>query len=641
MSATDGAHILIVDDTLKNIQLLGTILRERNYQISVAQNGKQALQIAGGDAALPDLILLDVMMPEMDGFETCERLKADPKTRDIPVIFLTARVESDDIVRGFELGAVDYVTKPFNQVELLRRVSTHLELKAAREAAIAANRAKSAFLANMSHEIRTPMNSILGFAEILNSIVEDTQAREYLNSIQASGRTLLTLINDILDLSKVEAGKLDMEYTAVNVRSVFYDMSQVFAQKVDEIGLEFRSDIHPDLPEALMLDEVRLRQCLINLIGNAVKFTDEGHITLSVRSEASECVNRVDLHIVVEDTGIGIPADQIDRIFEAFEQTVGQSYTKYGGTGLGLGIVKGLVEMMNGEIMVESEEGEGSTFRITLREVALASADDLDTEKESAVDTDSVSFAPATVLVTDDVADNRNLVIGYLQGYDLAVLEAENGAEAVQAARRHRPDLVIMDIKMPVMDGFKATRILKADAELRAIPVIAVTASGMGESKQQVSQAFDGYLIKPVSRGELIAALAQFLHHTKVESDSEPAESPVTVDAVDTWSPESMDADTVARLPGLVEILEGEQQATWEGLRGALVIDKLETFADRIRKLGEEYGYPPLASWGERLMQQAEMFDLDGLPKTLEGFPNMIGEIQALVAEGRVAGDST
>ncbi len=385
-----------------------------------------------------------------------------------------------------------------------------------REAAEAANRAKSEFLASMSHEIRTPMNSVLGFTEILKTRIADPELSNYLESVHAGGKSLLKLINDILDLSKVEAGKLKPEYTAVSPKDIFDEMLIVFGQKIKEKGLELITDIPPELPEALLLDEIRLRQILINLIGNAVKFTEAGYIKLSANYRYPDDIHHSTLDFIfsVEDTGRGIPEDQLDSIFEAFYQVKEQKFSQFGGTGLGLAITSRLIEMMDGEISVISELGKGSVFNIILKNVEVASAEALKSQRQKQIDFTSVQFEKSTILVADDIEYNRKLMKCFFEDYDFTMVEAENGMEVIEKAREYHPQLILLDMKMPETDGYETAGFLKKDEALKDIPVIAVTASAMKDDECAIDSLCDSHLKKPVSRTDLISEVMKFLPHT-------------------------------------------------------------------------------------------------------------------------------
>jgi signal transduction histidine kinase/DNA-binding response OmpR family regulator len=502
-------------------------------------------------------------------------------------------------------------------------------LQAAREAE-RANRSKSAFLANMSHEIRTPMNAILGFTDILTGLVQDRQQRAYLKSIQTSGKSLLTLINDILDLSKVEAGRLELIYSAVNLPELCAEMETLFSQKLSEKNLEFVLDIDPGLPAALIVDEVRLRQILINLIGNAVKFTDEGSVRLAVRCEYPDAAKSTpDLVIEVADSGIGIPAEQQTSIFGAFEQRSGQNSDRYGGTGLGLAICKRLVELMGGEIQLDSREGQGSCFRVRLHKTRVGSVSELSARDSSTVDLGAINFAPATLLLADDLAVNRDLLRGYLSRYAFQLLEAENGREAVALARQRHPDLVLMDMRMPVMNGYEASRMLKQDDSTRDIPVIALTASAMEQDAREIGGLCDGYLRKPVSQQELVLELGRFLPHSVTETRPADAPSP---DEAPSWPPAKLDADQRQQLALLLEEWLGLQPQC-DSLSETMPINDIEAFARRMQALGADFGYPPLVVWGRQLAEQAELFNLDGINALLDGFKNRIEELEELLTE--------
>ncbi|MBU3915705.1 PAS domain S-box protein, partial [bacterium] len=306
-----------------------------------------------------------------------------------------------------------------------RKVAQEKTLLAKQEAE-RANRAKSEFLANMSHEIRTPLNAVIGFSELLSIQVHDQKQKTYLSSIQTSGRNLLTLINDILDLSKIEAGQMETHRSPVNIKVLIGGIEQIFSLKVATKGLTFLVEIDDSIKESLLIDETRLRQVLVNLVGNAVKFTDTGYIKLSAATTAGRETNaQVDLEIAVEDTGIGIPKEEQERVFESFEQQSGQSTAIYGGTGLGLSITKRLVELMNGHIALTSAKGHGSTFKIKFFNVPIASKDVFPVEKE-VYTIDSIRFEKAKVLVVDDIESNRILLSELLTQLNFEVTSAQN-----------------------------------------------------------------------------------------------------------------------------------------------------------------------------------------------------------------------
>jgi PAS domain S-box-containing protein len=496
------------------------------------------------------------------------------------------------------------------------------EFKVAKDTAEASNLAKSEFLANMSHEIRTPMNAILGFSELLEGKIRDNQQKVYLNSIRSSGKVLLSLINDILDLSKIEAGKLELQYSPVNPGEIFSEIESTFFEKISRKGLDFQMEIDPSLPQLLMLDELRLRQILFNLVGNAVKFTEKGHIKVELKKRSrKKDQGSLDLIFSVKDTGIGIPGDQKKIIFDAFQQQKGQRVGKYEGTGLGLTITRRLVEMMGGTIKLKSSVGKGSTFQVVLKKVEVAPGGArVETLEETNIET--VSFENASILIVDDVRSNRELIKEFLSSLALVLLEAENGREAVEMARQHRPDVIIMDIRMPVMDGYEATRILKADEGLKTIPVIALTASVMkGKEKAIRTIGCDGYLKKPVTRDAILAELKRFLPYSVKKQEEEAPKAAVTTAA-------PLSPPVLAKLPQLISLLEGDFTGKWNEINRTFVVDEIEDFANSIEKVGLEYQLPILSGWGEELKNHTGVLDIEKMQETINAFPRLIEKIK-------------
>ncbi len=412
----------------------------------------------------------------------------------------------------------------------LRRINAaHGQMQRAMEQAEAANRAKSEFLANMSHEIRTPMNAILGFAQLMQESELPKRQRAHLDSVQRAARALLRILNDILDYSKIEAGRLDLEVAPFDLPELLAGVEDLFSFQVSDKGLRLEVRIDPTLPSALLGDATRLRQVLVNLVGNALKFTESGGIRVDIERGPQEGADLA-LAVAVQDTGIGMSAEQLARIFSAFSQADTSITRRFGGTGLGLSISSQLVALMGGQLSADSQPGRGSTFRFTVRvgiaphggQAAPASA--TPAQDGSACLAQAARLKGAKALLVEDMEANRMLLTALLEGLGMAVTSAVNGREAVERCASERFDVILMDLQMPEMDGFEATRRIRADHPQDAPPVIAVSASALLRDRQAcLAAGMVDHVAKPIERDRLLASLLQWIPVTAVAVDPGPA----------------------------------------------------------------------------------------------------------------------
>ncbi|MCL2605001.1 MAG: response regulator [Defluviitaleaceae bacterium] len=525
--------VLIVDDQVTNLRTLEHIL-QKEYTVYSANNGRAGIQCA--HKFHPDVILLDVLMPEMDGYDVIKALKASEETKDIPVIFVTSMDCRDAEEKGLALGAADYITKPYIEAIVKLRVRNQVTLKVMKrdlEAAVVsaqmANHAKSSFLANMSHEIRSPMNVIVGLTQMIleDNGLEDS-LREHLTKINMASDMLLLIINQILDISKIESGKLTLTPVKYDIASMLHNAVSMNLTRFSDKALVFKLHIDDNLYNYFYGDDLRVGQIINNLLSNAFKYTHSGTITLTIGC-TRESENDVILSFSVSDTGIGIRQEDLGKLFTDYNQVDAQANRAIEGTGLGLSITKGLVELMNGTVTVESEYSKGTVFHVNVKQ-GFVSEEYIDAEtaealcglryrnykQNSTLELTRPDLRHVSVLVVDDYLPNLDVAKWMFGKYKLNVDCVTSGREAIDRVQAGEPryDAVFMDHMMPGMDGVEATKLIRAIESdyVSHLPIIALTANAVAGNEQFfLDNGFQAFLSKPVNLSKLDLIIRRWL----------------------------------------------------------------------------------------------------------------------------------
>ena len=545
MSGSKKNTVLIVDDENSNLLILTSILSS-DYTIYTTKKGSSALGLA--DKYLPDIILLDILMPDMNGFDVLKALKATPKTQNIPVIIITGLDSVEDEEKGLDLGGADFIHKPFstkiimsrvrNQIQIVNQIreleELQKELESAVYAAQTASRYKTVFLARMSHEIRSPLNVVLGLSE--SQLQKETLPqgiRETFSKIYSSGDLLLEILNDLLDMSKIEAGKLEMIPKQYNVTDLINDIAFFNVVKYENKPITFKINANENVPSILLGDDLRIKQIMNNLLSNAFKYTNTGTVELSIDVEksAENPGNSITLIIRVRDSGQGMSKEQVEQLFEEYTRFNAEANRGIEGVGLGMSITHNLINMMHGRITVESEQGKGSLFTVRLPQgiigapvLGKAGAEELQqfrsyhrikAEKAKVVFT---AVHSGNILVVDDMEMNLYVAENMLSPYGMTVDTAISGPEAIEKIKSNTYDIVFMDHMMPGMSGIEATQeIRKLDPIYERLPIIALTAdavSGMRETF--IAGGFSDFIPKPIRMQELNTIIQKWMPPEKI-----------------------------------------------------------------------------------------------------------------------------
>lgn len=480
--------------------------------------------------------------------------------------------------------------KRYNVIEseVYKRTDALLQSKQKADKAV---QEKVEFIGSVSHEIRNPINAILGFSDLLSKELEGSDKLELVRPIVDSSSILLKLVNDLLDISKVEVGKLKIEMLPVKISDFIKSLERVYRPKIEGKGIAFISIMDENFPKFLKIDALRLSQVVANLLENSIKFTKEGFIKISYNHSHSKTPNRINLKIAVEDTGMGIPKEDWPLIFEKFRQPKAQSFQKYQGSGLGLSICKKITQLMGGDINIVEKTGPGSLFIIDLPEIILASAQDFKIEEHK----EDFVFEKAKILVVEDEKINQDLIKWNLKAFPIELIMANNGKEAINLALMHKPDLILMDILMPNMDGIEAIELIKVYEGLKSIPIIVITAIAGPEVDKKVKHLVNGILRKPVLQRDLYTELAKFLPHKLKKRELEKTKEGGGEDVISEAIRKKMEE---LFLPSLIDFDE------------TMAIEEGEKLAQSILTFAKNNNSKSITQWAEALQEALKKFDI-------------------------------